>query len=52
MRKMQDFVESKLGEDFGSHDYYDTVLLSEAVPLKISEARVSVYVKKNRDTSK
>jgi hypothetical protein len=51
MRKMRDFAENELLEKFDVRDYYDTVLLSGAVPLEVLEARVKEYVEKNGGTS-
>jgi hypothetical protein len=51
MRKMRDFAENELQENFDVRDYYDTVLLCGAVPLEVLEARVKEYVEKNGGTS-
>ena len=52
MRKMRDFAETELEEDFDVRDFYDTVLLSGAVPLEVLEARVKEYVKKTKTKTK
>jgi len=49
LRRLRDFAERELKEDFDVRDFYDTVLLSGAVPLDVLESRVKDYVQKTRD---
>mmetsp|Transcript_27843 Transcript_27843/g.61314 ORF Transcript_27843/g.61314 Transcript_27843/m.61314 type:complete len:637 (-) Transcript_27843:2906-4816(-) len=48
IRKMRDFVENELQNNFDVRDFYDIVLLCGAVPLEVLETRVKAYVNSER----